>query len=396
LAGLPELPFRTQTVVEGRASLLVPLSEEGPATARMPAFYNPASKVSRDLAVLTVNSYFAGAGCDFFAEPLAGAGARSVRLLLESGVTKEGVAGDINPWAATLIKINTERNGLEERLRTEKMDANLLLARLAVEGRAEYVDIDPFGSPIRFLENALRTTERGGLLGVSATDLAALSGSSRRTAYWRYGLTITKTVFFKEVAIRGLAGVVARTASRLSLSAKPVLSVAYRHFVRIFFKIERGKSKAYWASKMTGHLAHCAACLNTAKLEEIHDWAPRCNTCGQPSTLIGPIWLGELVEETLATSILSSELAGNETYAVALKIVERAVKEPQDVAWSYPISELARKARTSPPRPSNLVERLRELGYRASPAHYDQAAVKTDAPPPLLVDLVKDLSRRQP
>jgi tRNA (guanine26-N2/guanine27-N2)-dimethyltransferase len=390
MSGPSEIPFKTKMVVEGAAKLLVPLFEEMPASSKMPAFYNPASKASRDLAVLAVNAYFRGAGCRFFAEPLAGAGARAVRLLLETNVAREGVAGDINPWAVALSRINASLNGLSERLRVEHSDANLLLARLALEGRACYVDIDPFGSPIRFLESALRATERNGLLGVSATDLAALSGSSRRTAYWRYGLTLSKTVFFKEVAIRALAGVVVRASSRLGLAATPVVSVAYRHFVRVFFRVERGKSKAYAASRMTGHLAHCRSCLNTMKLERLEDWSRSCSICGHENVPLGPIWLGPLTDGAIIQRILTSELASDDTYSEVLSLIRRLDRELQDIPWSYPISELSRRAKTSPPRPGEILEKLVEIGYRASATHYDPSSIKTDAPVTILTRLVAE------
>ncbi|MEM4297671.1 MAG: hypothetical protein QW815_04820 [Nitrososphaerota archaeon] len=160
---IPPLPFPVKMTREGLAELVVPETGEAQATTRLPAFYNPLSKVSRDLAVMVVGAYFSGKTCSLAAEPLAGTGARIIRLLLESGSVSEGVAGDISEWAVRLSEINRERNGLAERLRIEHSDANLLLSRLAVEGGAGYVDIDPFGSPVRYLENGFRATERRGL-----------------------------------------------------------------------------------------------------------------------------------------------------------------------------------------------------------------------------------------
>lgn len=390
---LTSLPFPTKIVQEGKARLVVPDIGEAQATTRLPAFYNPLSKVSRDFAVLITSAYFSSKKCDLAAEPLAGTGARIIRLLLESGVVSEGVAGDISEWAFKLAQVNAELNGLAGRLRVRHSDANLLLSELAVSGRADYVDIDPFGSPIRFLESGFRAVDKGGVIGVSATDLAALSGSSRRTAYWRYGLTLVKTNFFKETAIRALTGVAVSTASRLGLGAEPIFSVAYRHFVRVFFKVERGKSRAHQAKSRVKHLVHCGACLSTSVVQDLAEWTARCGLCGGPNTLLGPLWTGAQNDKLVVERVLSLSLSEDPLYADAIKVLKRIMSEADDIPWAYQLSEVSRRARTAPPKTKHVVERLRELGYRASTTHYDAGSVKTDAPSNILTQIVKELSQ---
>jgi tRNA (guanine26-N2/guanine27-N2)-dimethyltransferase len=65
-------------------------------------------------------------------------------------------------------------------------------------------------------------------------------------------------------------------------------------------------------------------------------------------------------------------------------------QELQDIPWSYPISELSRRAKTSPPRPGEILEKLVEIGYRASATHYDPSSIKTDAPVTILTRLVAE------
>lgn len=386
------LPFATKVVQEGLAELVVPETGDSLATTKLPAFYNPLSKVSRDFAVLVLNAYFQNGTSRLIAEPLAGTGARVIRLLLESGVASEAVAGDISVWAVKLIEANLERNGLRGNVRVENSDANLLLSRLAVEGRASYVDIDPFGSPVRFLENGLRATERRGLVGVSATDLAALSGASRRTAYWRYGLTLVKTSFFKEVALRGLAGFAALSAARIGLGAEPVFSVIYRHFARVFLTVDKGRRKAFQAASQVRYLIHCKGCLNTSIMNNISDWSERCGYCGGQNTLLGPVWTGRLYDKSIPERVLSSRYLDDPIYSEAVRLFRTIAEEPADIPWSFQLAEVSRLARTSPPRSKKVVERLREMGYRASVAHYDRAAIKTDAPSKTVLELVKELT----
>jgi len=387
----PLAPFTTKIVREGLAELVVPASATEGAAAGLPAFYNPLSKPSRDLAVIVTAVYFGGRGA-VVAEPLTGTGARVIRLLLESGAFTEGLAGDISEWAVKLAEVNAARNGLSNLLKIERIDANLLLARIATMGRADYVDIDPFGSPIRFLENGFRATRRGGLLGVSATDLAALTGKSRRTAYWRYSLSLVRTNFYKETAIRALAGVAATTASRLSLSAEPIASLIYRHFVRVFFRVDRGRRRAYSSRSQVKYLSHCMSCLNTCVLGEVSEWRGKCELCGEENVPLGPLWVGRLLDREILSRALSSRFREDQTYSEAFKMLARLSLELDDIPWSFQLSEISSRAHTSTPRTVKVVERLREIGFRASTTHYDPTAVKTDAPPTVLFEVVKDLA----
>lgn len=49
------------------------------------------------------------------------------------------------------------------------------------------VDLDPYGSPQIFLDSAVQCVADGGLLLVTATDMAVLAGNSPETCYYKYG-----------------------------------------------------------------------------------------------------------------------------------------------------------------------------------------------------------------
>ncbi|MCS7117409.1 MAG: hypothetical protein NZ957_01300 [Thaumarchaeota archaeon] len=375
-----EIGFPVKEVVEGKARLIVPEGVGRVEPSKLPAFYNPASKTSRDIAVLVTKAFF-DSGEKTFAEPLAGLGARSVRLMLETSRFVRGYASDINENSAKLIDINARVNGLEGSLKGFHTDGNLLLVELAAKGsKVDYVDLDPSGSPARFLENAIRAVRSGGMVGVSATDLAALTGASPRTARWRYSLVLSRTVFGKEVAQRALAAFCAVTAGRLSKSAVPVASICHGHFVRVFALVERGKLKAYESIVKVGYLRYCDACLRVDQVRELSEPQDRCGSCGSVTRLLGPIWLGPLKDDTLIERALRLDLAEDPVYKVAVKVLRRGLEELPDVPYAYPVSELSRRGRCSPPKVSTLIDELRSIGYRASPVHYDGSSIKTDAP----------------
>ncbi len=383
-----ELGFPVKSVIEGSARLLVPQGVGEVDPASLPVFYNPASKISRDIAVLAVEGYFRDKKEYLMCEPLAGCGVRTIRIMLETSSMSSAVAGDINDNAARLIELNASLNGLGERVRAVHIDANHLLAKMHAEHqRADYIDIDPAGSPARFLENACRATNKNGLLGASATDLAALSGASASTARWRYGAYLVRTVFPREVAARTLAGFMVMTAARLGLSAEPVLTVVHRHFVRVFVKLGRGRSRALDSVSRVGYLAHCGSCLLTIKNTELSLIDANCHECGGKIVSIGPLWLGELSNKELIKNILSSSKREDPIYKEAYKLLRGIDEEIQDIPMYIPVAEIARRAKTSPPSVSRLIEKLREMGYRASITHHDHSAIKTDASLKVMIEL---------
>lgn len=40
------------------------------------------------------------------------------------------------------------------------------------------IDLDPYGTPVQFLDSAVQAVSEGGLLAVTATDMAVLCGNS--------------------------------------------------------------------------------------------------------------------------------------------------------------------------------------------------------------------------
>jgi len=158
------LGFPAEVVREGETSVVVPklkayvkeVWEYAPSKA--PVFYNPAMELNRDLAVLTLQTYQRKMGKEVsVCEPLAGCGIRSIRFAVEIEGARKVVVNDINPQAAKLAKLNVERNKLTEQVSVTNEDANLLLSRYAApRKRFSFVDVDPFGSPVPYMDSAVR------------------------------------------------------------------------------------------------------------------------------------------------------------------------------------------------------------------------------------------------
>ena len=76
------------------------------------------------------------------------------------------------------------------------------------------MDIDPFGSPLPFLDTAVQSLARSGVIEVSATDTAALTGSSRGAMLRRYGARVRTDGLAHDSALRVMLANLASSAAR--------------------------------------------------------------------------------------------------------------------------------------------------------------------------------------
>lgn len=65
--------------------------------------------------------------------------------------------------------------------------------------RFDAVDLDPYGCPTMFLDAAVQCVADGGLLLVTATDMAILAGNSPETCYVKYGAISLKSKACHEI-----------------------------------------------------------------------------------------------------------------------------------------------------------------------------------------------------
>ncbi|MCS7143111.1 MAG: hypothetical protein NZ920_04885 [Aigarchaeota archaeon] len=385
-----QVDFETKLIREGRAVLVVPSMSGSAPPSHLPVFFNPRSKISRDLAVSVTAAFFSGARDLRVIEPLTGLGARVIRLLLEAGVFGVGFASDRNEQAIRLASMNRELNGLTERLVLRRANANLAMMEAVSKGeRFDYVDIDPSGSHITYIESGILATKKGGILGVSATDLSALSGVSPTTSEWRYGVQLHRTYVLREVALRTMVCSVIRSAAKLGIAASPILTVHLNHFVRTFVRIEGGITKALDLLRRLGYLSVCPACHEVSTANQLREVIGRCVHCGSEVKPIGPIFLGRLSSPEFCEKLGRTIESG--MYRETARLIYRVANELQDIPYYYPLSLIARLSKRSTPSPLKVVQALRDAGHVASLTHLDPTGVKTNATLREVRDLVAGL-----
>ena len=169
---------------------------------------------NRDLTVLAFKAYQHAVNHEIsICEPFTSQGIRGIRFAAEiEGVTRVLVS-DINSSAYEMAKHNIELNKLEDKITLKHKDANCVLSyNASPKKRFDIVDIDPFGTPVPYLDSAVTALRNKGLLAATATDLAPLCGVHAKACVRKYGGKPLRTEYCHELAVRLLAGCMATRA----------------------------------------------------------------------------------------------------------------------------------------------------------------------------------------
>ncbi len=318
-----------QKINEGKINVFIPV--ETKVSRKLPVFYNPVMKFNRDVSVLILKQLKKE---DMqIALPLSGTGVRGVRFLKElpSKMIKEIYFNDNSEKAIGLIKKNLEINNIKNKFTISNLDANEFL----VKGFGfDYIEIDPFGSPNHFLSNSVMRLSRDGILAVTATDTAALSGTYKKACERKYWAIPKKNELMHEIGLRILIRKVQLIGMDFEKALIPIYSYSRDHYMRIFFRCDKGKKKCDEISKQLG------------MFEEA-----------------GPMWLGPLKEIKLKSDDEFIKLINNEL----------------DVLGFYDLHALAKKGEISSlPKIEKLIEEIKKTKYKASRTHFSLTAIKTD------------------
>ncbi len=139
---------------EGTTKILVPsgaINEKVPP--RDPAFFNPRAKLNRDFSIIAYSTFWKNfKGPKIFLDGLSGLGARGLRVANEIKYTERVVANDANPNALQLSLKSADLNGLKNFETSENEICRFLSTYSKKTKRASIVDIDPFGSPTKYLD----------------------------------------------------------------------------------------------------------------------------------------------------------------------------------------------------------------------------------------------------
>ncbi|PIN70065.1 hypothetical protein COV93_03025 [Candidatus Woesearchaeota archaeon CG11_big_fil_rev_8_21_14_0_20_43_8] len=356
-------------IQEGMAKLA--LSKEEKISKKLPVFYNPIMKLNRDISIFLLNAL----GEDLsVGDIMAGSGVRAIRFLLECENIASVTANDMSINAIKSIKENCALNGIEviegeyaESNKTKKLllhnkDARMFLLE---SGGFGYIDVDPFGSPCQFLPSACERLARGGILAVTATDTSALSGtylSACRRKYWSNPL---RNHLMHEVGLRILIRRCQLSASQYDKALLPIYSFSTDHYMRVFFRCEKGKKKTDDILKEHRYLLYCNKCGHF----EISD--KNDGECCSAMQAAGPLWVGQLWDASLA-----EKMAGS---GGLMDIIAEEAKVPSIGFFDvHVLSKLMKLGHVK--RNDAILSAVKSAGYKVARTHLSQSGYRTDMP----------------
>ncbi len=375
----------------------VPTSSDSIPRKSDDSFFNTYQELNRDISVLVIRSYANSRNKKSFTvcEPFGGAGVRSCRYALETPATNI-YYNDVSREALKIVEknINSLPASSKDKLSTSNLEftdfINYLYSKKQI---MDFIDIDPYGSPISFVHSSLKLITVSGLLAFTATDLASLTGLYPRALYSKYGIGLfdKRIGNVHELAIRTLITGIQHVGLTQKQSLLPVLTLYHRHFIRTFMIRMRGVDKVL---DKTGFLCQCRKCSFIFKTE-LKKKRYSCPNCGSNPYRIGPLYLGPIHNDTLLRDMIkdfhvkSFNMSKNITKILNTMIQENSMKIP----WSYDIQNLTRTIKTPIPPLDELSEQLGDIGYKFSKTHFSGTCIKTDAPVKEICGILAELTK---
>ncbi|XP_052742412.1 probable tRNA (guanine(26)-N(2))-dimethyltransferase isoform X1 [Bicyclus anynana] len=348
------MKMEASTVATAKKSI-----QEGQAEIRLTSekvFYNPVQEFNRDLSIAVLSVFTkdymeekltralkvkksekivndaTGNGTNpeipvTILEALSATGLRSIRYAKEVPNITKIIANDLSEQAVETIKSNIVHNGVEDLIETSHDDACMLMYKHKHPSqRFAAIDLDPYGCPSIFLDSAVQSVQDGGLLLVTATDMAVLAGNSPETCYCKYGAVSLKTKCCHEMALRILLQCIEQHANRYSRYIVPLLSISADFYIRVFVKIYSGAIHCKKTTSKLSMVYHCVGCDNIT-LQPLGGFKPNpteknpqqtkgylpaappvgeyCSHCNQRHHLGGPIWSAPIHDDAFVSRVLT-------------------------------------------------------------------------------------------
>ncbi len=332
----------------------------GKISRKLPVFYNPAKKYDRDINVELIKILKKQYKLKNGLEILSASGVRGLRLAKECGLKM--TLNDLNSHAVKLIRKNAKMNNIKVQVYCE--EANRLLRD--IRGKFDYVDVDPFGSPIKFLEGAvIKTNHRDGVLAITATDSSSLSGTYPKTCIRKYQSKPLKTEQYHEIGIRILIKKAVITAAQYDIALTPIFSYSRYDYFRVYFNVQGGVEKTDKLLKQITYLQYINSEIKEYKIGEKVE-----------GEIFGPVWAGQLWNSKLMEMIKTDDKMLN------------MIKEESKISriGFYHLPTLEKKYGMKQKKIGILIKKIKSRGYECSRTHFNPQGIRTTIP---LKELIK-------
>ncbi|KNC87065.1 hypothetical protein SARC_00809, partial [Sphaeroforma arctica JP610] len=418
----PTPPEGFTVIVEGKANGLFPADSS--------VFYNPVQEFNRDLSIATIRMFeetlYAEQKAELLKkiarveaknikwrdptepargirilEGLSATGLRSMRFAKEIPNVKTIVANDFSAEAVKTIAKNCEFNGIPEGLVQPNHDDCAMVCYKNRNSKDQFhvIDLDPYGSPTTFLDGAIQAVAEGGLLCVTATDMAVLAGNHSEAGYAKYGSMPIKAPYCHEMALRILLQCINTQAARYKRYIVPMVSLSIDFYLRVFVRVYTSPLEVKKSASKGSLVYHCQGC-NSFYLQQVGKYhmsekgpkfaagtGPiidrRCENCGFSFKTGGPAWNGAIHNKAFVNKIIDHAKANKSNYGTFDRILGMltVAQEEIETPFYYDVGECASACRSSGFKREKIWSAILNGGFGVSSTHCKDTGFKTDAPP---------------
>lgn len=343
---------------EGQTNILVPEthSTHGPGKIQGAVFFNEQMSFNRDVSVMFLRALDRDLTV---ADAMTATGSRAVRIANEVKRT-EVVANDYSADAYPYIEANIELNNLDN-----CRASNRNMHSLFTDEAFDYVDLDPFGSPVPFIQSAIRGCRKNGVLAITATDTAPLAGAHAPKCRRRYQSEPVRGYMCHEGGLRILMCTIARELAKFDRGMKPLLSFYADHYFRTYIQVQEGVENA---DRMLDQLGYMEYDMQTMERSTSKRYDEKHR--------LGPFWLGPLHDQDFVRRMDPEGMATEKRCA---KYIDLWSNEIDTEVFLYDMSELSSHLKMSPPKIDDFIDLLNTSG-RAAKTHICPTSFKTDLP----------------
>lgn len=359
-------------IQEGPTKIIVPEdhSKGGPGKINGSVFFNEQMAFNRDISVMFLRAFDKEMTV---ADAMTATGSRAVRIAHEAPKTTV-TANDISSYAIPYIEENIRLNGL-----TNCTPSNRNLHSLFAENVFDYIDIDPFGSPMPFLHSAIQGCRRHGYLAITATDTAPLAGAHRAKCERRYQCRPIRGPMCHEGGLRILIGTMAREMAKFDKGLRPMLSFSSDHYFRTYIQALDGAGHADEALNELIYIAYDPETLERSYSHEMDS-----------EHKYGPFWGGKLFDQEHLKAMDPSNTAVERRCTKMLNLWRNEI---DDIPLMYEISEISSFLKLTTPPFEEFISAMNEYG-RTSPTHISPTAFKTELTVKEICDVFTEVSKR--
>jgi len=336
-------------------------------------FYNERMEFCRSLSSLWVGTL---PKIETLVDGFCASGVRGIRYKLENSNVGKLKFFDRSEKACANVEANLKLNNVEG----EVVCANS--NKFFIEnGDFDFAEIDPFGTPVPFLDMLFFADykQKEKWISITATDTAVLCGAHKEACVKNYFTKPLNCEFCHENGLRILLAYIARSAARADWELQPQFCVSHRHYFKVMAKLVKGANGAKDSVEQSKYYVEfCENCLYRKLGAEF----PKeiCPDCGKKLRWGGPLWGGKLFEREVIEK-MEKKLAEREYLNARdiAKFISWIKTEADAPSLYYDVHEICSKFKCKPMQIDELIMRLKNSGYFACRTTFRNTAIRTNA-----------------